>query len=34
LGYFVTTRAVIFGLDGVLVTTDEMHYRACTNDFQ
>jgi beta-phosphoglucomutase len=24
----VTTRAVIFGLDGVLVTTDEMHYRA------
>ena len=28
LGYFVPTRAVIFGLDGVLVTTDEMHYRA------
>lgn len=24
----MTTRAVIFGLDGVLVTTDEMHYRA------
>jgi beta-phosphoglucomutase len=27
-GCGVPTRAVIFGLDGVLVTTDEMHYRA------
>jgi len=34
LGYFVPTRAVIFGLDGVLVTTDEMHYRAWTKGFQ